>query len=219
MSNSTFDVTITESMLAELRNSVAKRISGKRLAHTYGVERMAVRLGELYCPEKIPELRAAALLHDITKEETLEKQLQLCREFGIMTDACDVLSPKIFHAKTAAALIGREFPAFASAVVVEAVRWHTTGHEGMTLTEQLIYLADYIDDTRIFPDCVTLREVFWSRQPEKMNREQRLSHLRDVMILSYQMTIRGLLEEGTPVCPDTFLARNELICQRAGIVF
>ena len=209
---------ITEAMLAELHDAVASRMSGKRLAHTYGVERMAVRLGELYCPEAIPELRAAALLHDVTKEESLEKQLQLCRVFGIMVDAADTLAPKTFHAKTAAALIARDFPAFASPVVVEAVRWHTTGHEGMTLTEKLIYLADYIDDTRTFPDCVTLREVFWCRNPEKLNREGRDAHLRDVMILSYDMTIRNLLMEGTPVCRDTFLARNELICQRAGLL-
>ena len=61
-----------EQRLDALRGELSSLMSPKRYAHTLGVERMAVRLGQLFCPEKIPQLRAAALLHDITKEESLE---------------------------------------------------------------------------------------------------------------------------------------------------
>ena len=33
----------------------------------------------------------------------------------------------------------------------------------MTLGEKLLYLADYIEDTRTFPDCVELRRHFIRR--------------------------------------------------------
>jgi len=202
---------ITEQQLDALRKELSGLISPKRFAHTLGVERMAVRLGQLYCPDRIPQLRAAALLHDITKEESLEKQLQLCQKFGIIVSETDRLAPKTFHAKTAAALIPEKYPAFADPTVVSAVRWHTTGHAEMTLCEHLIYLADYIDDTRKFEDCVILRDMFWNADPEAMDAEQRMAHLYRVLLTSYDMTIRGLLEDGAPISEDTFHARNYLL--------
>ena len=65
--------------------------------------------------------------------------------FGLSVGKADILSPKTFHARTAAEMIKADFSDFADPIVVDAVRWHTTGRVGMTLTEQLLYLADYID--------------------------------------------------------------------------
>ena len=87
----------------------------------------------------------------------------------------------------------------------------------MTLDEKLIYLADYIDESRTFPDCVTLRNLFWDAHPEHMEMPARLAHLRTVLIVSYDMTITGLIRDGVPVSPDTFLARNELLCEQNGL--
>ena len=70
----------------------------KRYLHTLAVEEEAARLGELFLPDRINALRAAALLHDITKRDDLEKQLQYCSEFGIIYDVLERSSPKLFHA-------------------------------------------------------------------------------------------------------------------------
>ena len=209
----TFD--FSEPSLSELREHVGTLMSAKRYAHTLAVERMAARLGELYCPELIPELRAAALLHDITKEETLEKQLQLCQKFAIIIEPTATLAPKTLHARTAAAQIPVDFPTYASETVVRAVRWHTTGCTDMHIADKIVYLADYIDDTRKFADCVQLREMFWGADPAAMDEATRLSHLRDVLILSFDMTIRGLLEDGAPFSLYSIVARNALLLERA----
>jgi nicotinate-nucleotide adenylyltransferase len=190
-------------------------MSPKRLIHTLAVEQMTARLCALYCPEETGRLRAAALLHDTTKELRTEEQLSLCRELHIPVAPGDELSPKCFHAKTAAALIPRKYPAFAHPVVIEAVRWHTTGHEGMTLTEKLVYLADYIDESRTFEDCVTLRALFWDAHPEDMEPGERLAHLHRVLITSFDMTVRNLISEGQIISPDTVMARNDLLRQSA----
>ena len=211
------DAHTTLEMLDELRASIQNSMSPKRYTHTCAVERMVARLCELFCPECTTELRAAALLHDITKEESLEKQLQLCREFDIIVQSGDVLAPKTFHAKTAAALIGRDYPVFASETVVSAVRWHTTGHADMTLSEQLMYLADYIDDSRMFPDCVRLRNYFWRADPAAMDENARMAHLYDTLIMSFDMTMRHLLDENATISLDTILARNALIEKKAGL--
>ena len=87
----------------------------------------------------------------------------------------------------------------------------------MTLGEQLLYLADYIDDSRKFPDCVRLRDYFWGARPESMDQDVLMDHLRDTLILSYDMTIRNLVAESVTISLDTVLARNSLIADRHGL--
>ena len=210
------NVSFGEQGLEVLRLRVRPLMSDKRYAHTCAVEDMVRRLSAWYCPEQTAELRAAALLHDITKQESLEKQLKLCEKFGIMVSSGDELAPKTFHAKTAAALIVQDFAEYATPTVISAVRWHTTGRAQMTLSEQLLYLADYIDETRTFEDCVRLREMFFSVSLCDMTREQRIEHLENVLLLSFDMTIRQLLCDGAVVSVDTIQARNDLLMRRAG---
>ncbi len=204
-------MTMTETSLDALRESLREQMSEKRYRHTVEVERMVVRLGQLYAPDQLDMLRAAALLHDITKEYTKDQQLLLCATYRLSVSREDLYAPKTFHARTAAARIPDAYPAFATDEVIGCVRWHTTGRRGWSLCEQLVYLADYIDASRSFPDCVQLRNYFFDAQPEAMSPSERLIHLYKTLILSFDMTISALLEEGTPVSPDSFEARNELV--------
>ena len=205
---------ITEEMLSALRSDIEKRMLPKRFHHTVEVEKMAARLGELYVPEKIMTLRAAALLHDITKEYPTDRHMLLCAVHGLEVTKEDTCAPKTFHARTAAAIIPDAYPEFDDAEIISAVRWHTTGRADMTVCEKLVYLADYIDMSRTFEDCVKLREYFFSADLEKMGPEKRLEHLNDTLILSFDMTIRGLMEDGTVISRDTFEARNFLIAEK-----
>ena len=69
-----------ERALDALREELRKTVSQKRFAHTLGVEQTVARMAEIYCKEKSGMLRAAALLHDCTKEydEKRTKEV-LCR--------------------------------------------------------------------------------------------------------------------------------------------
>ena len=207
-------MTINQQALQELRERVTADMSPKRARHTLAVEQMAARLAALYCPEKEQILRVAALLHDVTKEWPTEQHVAFLEANGIEVTALDLAAPKTLHARTAAVLIPAAYSAYADAEVVSAVRWHTTGREGMSATEKIVYLADYIDDSRTFPDCVKLRSAFWDADPENMSQAEREAHLTSVLVQSFDMTISGLLEDGAPVSPDTFCARNSLILQQ-----
>ena len=204
-------IEITESMLDALRERIASKMSPKRLCHTLAVEDMVERLCALFCPDQTLRLRAAALLHDITKELNTEEQIALCHRFGLPVGKADLLSPKTFHARTASEMIKAEFSDFADPIVVDAVRWHTTGREGMTLTEQLLYLADYIDMSRTFHSCVVLRRYFWGAEPENMDAEARLCLLRQTLAFSFDLTMRDLLDDGALIARETVDARNELM--------
>ncbi len=199
---------ITAAMLIALREQVREYLTEKRYAHTLSVESEAGKLAALFLPAEENHLRAAALLHDITKRLNLEKQLQLCQIFGIMVTNDETKAPKLLHAKTAEALAGRDFPQFADSRVLSGIRWHTTGRAGMSLFESIVYLADYIEPTRTFADCVVLRRFFWERIPDAADADSRMEVLRQTMVLSFDMTIRQLLLEGALVDRDTIEARN-----------
>lgn len=197
-----------DAALDALRESVRGRMNEERYRHTLGVEAAAIMLGELYMPDRVQSLRAAALLHDITKNETNEKQLQYLAKFDIIIGSSVKYSPKLYHAITGAAVILHDYPEFASYDVVSAVRWHTTGRYGMRLFDALIYLADYIEENRTFEDCVRLREYFLSAKPEEMDGAARLVHLYKTMVKSVNMTVRCLAEEDGFIDADTIGCRN-----------
>ena len=112
-------------------------------------------------------------------------------------------------------LATRIFDAFNDPIIVNAVRWHTTGHIDMTLTEKLLYLADYIDESRSFESCVILRRYFWGANPEQMALGEREALLRDTLILSFDMTMKDLLADGNPISVETAEARNALLLERS----
>ena len=193
----------SEAALAALREEMQGVISPYRFAHTAGVERMAARLARLYCPEREGELRAAALLHDMTKELDRTTQLAIFEENSVTLRSDELASPKVWHGMTAALEIPKRYPTLATPDLIAAVRWHTTGRAGLTLTEAILYLADYIEEGRTFPDCVALREMFFAAEPEKMEGRARLCHLAAVICRSLELTVRELREAGAPVCLDT----------------
>ena len=197
--------------LAVLRERVRDYLKPKRYLHSLAVEEEAARLGELFLPDRINALRASALLHDITKRDDLEKQLQYCDEFGIIYDVSEKSSPKLFHAKTAAALARRDFPEFTDDEIISGIRWHTTGRAGMSMFESIIYLADYIEKTRTFPDCVVLRRYFYGGINDPGVNIQ--EHFLKTMIMSFDMTMRQLLADGAPIDKDTVGARNRFILE------
>lgn len=201
---------ITEEMLKGLRGRVTENMSQKRAIHTLEVEKMAVRLCALFCPEKTDKMRAAALLHDITKEYSLDEHLMICEKYRLDVSERDLFSPKTFHARTAAAIIPDTYPEFADGEIVSAVRYHTTGREGMSVFEKIIFLADYIDDTRTYPSCISLRDEFFSAKPEKMNEVERIRHLDRAALDSIENTLSYLQSKERSIHPLTLEARTDL---------
>ena len=154
--------------IKEIRRRVRTMMSEKRYLHTLGVERECASLARIFAPEKCERLRAAALLHDITKEYTPEKHAEFCEKYALDVSESMKKNPKLYHAFTGAHLAKALFPESTDEKVFDAITYHTTGRRGMTLCDMLLYLADYIEDTRTFEDCVRLRRYFYDGISKKM---------------------------------------------------
>ncbi|MBR3879097.1 MAG: bis(5'-nucleosyl)-tetraphosphatase (symmetrical) YqeK [Clostridia bacterium] len=203
-------INVTEKMLSALREDISSRMSERRLLHTLGVEEMAARIGEIYCPEKVNMLRAAALLHDITKELTPPEQKEIVERHDLEMSRDMQEAPSTQHAFTASLVIPELYPDFADEEIIDAVKYHTTGRADMTLSEKIIYLSDYIDCTRTYPDCVELRDVFWGRDVKNMTESERLAHLDTVMLRSFDLTIADLKARNKNISRETAEARESL---------
>jgi nicotinate-nucleotide adenylyltransferase len=204
---------VTEGALAALREELSKQISPRRFAHILGVEEEAEKIAKWYLPQNIIEIKAASLLHDLTKERSTEEQISLCKRYGLPVTQAELASPKIFHAKTAAAVIADHYPLFATEEILDAVAKHTTGAAEMSLFAKILYLADYTEKTRTFDDCVRLREYFWSVDFSKMTEEERIIHLDKALLMSFEMTLSDLAENNLPAAPDTRAAYDALLQQ------
>ncbi len=198
----------SETLLSEVRERIRPYLDEKRCRHTLEVEEEAARIAAVYLPEKVEKVRLSALLHDITKKDSFEKQLQYAEEFGIILEHTDIASPRTLHAITAAAVAARDFADVVDDEILSGIRYHTTGHDGMSVFESVVYLADYIEPSRTFDDCISLRNFFWGSMPAADERRMQALHLCRSMILSFDYTLRSLMENGERIAPDTVAARN-----------
>lgn len=203
---------ITEIQLKKLRQDVASVLSEKRMKHVLAVEDMALRLGRLYFRDDVTIclLRASALLHDVTKELSDEEQLSLLEKYSVKPLPEELDSMPTIHALTAALVIPDRFPEFADERLISAVRYHTTGREGMSTFEKILFLADYIDDTRTYPSCVDLRNEFFSSKPEEMNEDERIRHLDRAALKSIDNTLFYLRSKERIIHPLTLKAQADL---------
>lgn len=200
--------------LEALRGAVRAVTSEKRFAHTLRVEAEVLALGELFSlsEQERDELQIAAILHDFTKELSLADQVALCERFGIPYTRADCLTPKVFHARTGAALARERFCDLITDRIYRAIERHTVAAPDLTVFEALLYLADYIEAGRTFGDCVRLRQYFY----DGIEQGKALyPHLDDTLLLSLDMTVADLLGEGAIINEQTLAARNALLLRRA----
>lgn len=132
----------------ELRPIALSYLKPKRMPHVLGTEQEAVRLARQYGADET-QARIAALLHDCTKKLDMDRQLTLCRQYGIPLDDLEQHALKLLHAKTGAAIARDVFGV--DDAVYRAIYWHTTGHPNMTKLEKSSIWRIISSPAGIFP--------------------------------------------------------------------
>ncbi len=181
--------------LQVLRTDMCGRAGAKRMLHILAVEQEADVMAQRWGADRAAA-RRAALLHDATKELPLAEQLKLCEKYDIVTSPLQRSSTKLLHAMTGASLARIVYGE--AEAIVSAVRWHTTARADMALLEKIVYLADFVDVTRRFDEVGALRARCYE-------------NLDSALLFGIDLSIRFLLDEGQPVCPDALNARNYLL--------
>jgi len=185
--------------IAGARALIGRLLSEKRRHHSECVaacaRELAVRWGA--DPEKA---ELAGLLHDLCKEEPKARQLQILHDSAIMTDNELRLSPAVWHGPAAAELLAEQ-GLVRDAAVLDAIRWHTLAREGMSLLEEIVYLADLASADRSYPDVDEMRRLTLVGIPEAMG-------------YALQYAVGDLAAKGRPICRHTIEAYNHYAALR-----
>ena len=196
-------------MLDTLRESVAKKLSEKRYNHTLGVELTAERLAKIFLPEKVNEIRAAALLHDISKEYSEAELVNLLKQSANIFES-DYKTPAAYHAFCAPTVIQRDFPEYATSEILSAVFNHTTGSESMSLFDKIIFISDYIEPGRKYYQCIeTGNRLFTSLKSCSTEKEQ-IFCLDSAVLSALSNTVAALYERGAHINIRTLRAKEAL---------
>ena len=214
--NNFVHVPTDEETLKKIRNALPCYISGTRLAHTYSVEKEAVAISEILFSalgidkKYLTDICAAALLHDITKYLDADTQNTLCKEFGIETDPYSEFNTAVLHSRTAAYVARRDFDV--NDYVFSAIFCHTTGKENMNLFDKIIFIADYIEETRTHESCIEARKFFYESIENGIDAQDVLNR---TIIMSIDATLSFLLKKGVVIDSQTIKARIFLLAEYA----
>ena len=144
--------------LDDLRCVSYSMVFAKRLAHIRGCEEEAARLAGRWGADG-ERMRRAAILHDCTKYLSLEEHLAVCDRYGVALDPLERATDKLLHAKSGAAIAKY---VFGQEDIYDAILYHTTARAGMSLEEKILYVADYMEPNRDFPEVEELRRLAYT---------------------------------------------------------
>ncbi|MBR5313913.1 MAG: bis(5'-nucleosyl)-tetraphosphatase (symmetrical) YqeK [Clostridia bacterium] len=190
--------------MIDLREKIKGYMSVYRYDHTISVAKECEQLARLFNIDE-KKLVISAYLHDITKEMDIQEQVDLCKQYGFSVDQDTLNSPKTLHSFSAPFLIKRDFPEFDEEEIILPIKFHTTGRADMSLEEKLLYLADYIEPTRKFEECIKLRNQFYSSEEDLQKRLDR------VILDSLKYTIDELSSKNQFVHPETLKAYDFIL--------
>lgn len=177
------------------RRLAKKRLSAKRYQHTLNVRRMAVKLAKRWGAD--PEKAAlAALLHDTAKELPREEMLQILNDNAIMAENAQNRPSPVWHGICAAILAQTQW-GVEDEEVLSAIRCHTTGKPGMSLLDEIVFLADMTSAERDYPEVDYLR---------KLEKEDIHRAMREAL----EMNLHWLEESDKPVDEETRAALEDL---------
>ncbi|MGC8764927.1 MAG: bis(5'-nucleosyl)-tetraphosphatase (symmetrical) YqeK [Brevinematia bacterium] len=133
-------------MNEDIVNYIKEHLSKERFLHSLGVREISRVFAKRYSlsPDR---LEVAALLHDVGKEMPEESQIDFLKESNIFLTDSDLECKGILHA-FAGAIIARDRFKIEDKEILNAIRYHPTGHPDFGLFEKVIFASDYLDPSR-----------------------------------------------------------------------
>ena len=86
-----------------MKDKLKKTLSEKRYKHSLGVCDEAVKLARIFGADE-EKAYIAGLLHDCAKGYDIDKQIELCAEYGIELDKITIACKAVIHAPLGAAV-------------------------------------------------------------------------------------------------------------------
>lgn len=171
----------------------------RRIEHCYRCAETACELA-LQTGTDSKSAYFAALLHDVGKNAPREFALSKFKQYGI-NDPFVLADTELGHGILSAILSYEKFKEYGlkyDSDIMQAMRYHTFGREGMSILEKIVYVADLIEPGRNYPNAKKLRNIV------KQNFDEGL----------YQLcadNLKFLISKRIFIHPNALMMLNDLI--------
>lgn len=186
-------------MEEEIKKDVQSMLTPFRYEHCVRTakkaEELAIRWG--YSP-KIA--RIVALAHDMAKDLSYEQYLQYAQENEIILSKEDKLVKVHLHGIIAAKMCEKKYQF--TKEMTDAIFYHTTARNNMTLLDKIIYVADKIEDGRDYEGIEELRIMA-------------MQNLDEAILESIHYSIKKCIKQQKYIHSLSIVARNDLLSKRS----
>ena len=180
-------------------NILKEKLSSKRFNHSVAVMETALSMAANYALEQ-KKVWLAALLHDYAKDLSDAELLKLAGDNNLFSCQLEKYQPNLLHGPVGAFLCKRDLR-IKDQEILQAIHYHTTGHQAMTLLDKIVFLADLLEPERSYSQVDELRQIC-------------ATDLDKGLFFAFEQILQYLLHTKTLIHPLTIKARNQLIYQR-----
>ncbi|MGN0689335.1 MAG: bis(5'-nucleosyl)-tetraphosphatase (symmetrical) YqeK [Oscillospiraceae bacterium] len=178
----------------EFKIILEERLSKKRLTHSFNVADEAVKLANMWGAD-VEKAYVAGLLHDVCKEISRVEQRKLVEKSRKDVTAEEISVPQLWHGIAGEVYCNTDL-GINDDDILNAIRYHTVARKGMSLLEEIIYLADLTSADRDYSDVDYVRKLC------KKN-------ISDAMLYALQYSITDVIEKKSVLPRHTVEAYNQ----------
>ncbi|NFT92348.1 HD domain-containing protein [Clostridium botulinum] len=179
--------------IEEIKLYLKENLKSNRYNHTLGVVETAKKLAEVN-KISIEKAEIAALAHDVAKNLSLQKMQSIIEKNNIELTNTEKENSNLWHS-IIAPIEARNKLKIDDEDILDAIRWHTTGKENMSILTKIIYIADMIEPGRDFPGVEKIRQTTFE-------------NLDEGVLLGLTESMKDLLNRNLIIDLNTIKARN-----------
>ena len=179
-----------------IKEKLIEEIGSKRFSHSIGVMETAVELAKLYQVDSNKAM-IAGLLHDCAKIRDPIYLLKRANDFDIILDDIMKKNNELIHGPLGSRIAEYEYM-IKDREILDAIYYHTTGREKMSMLDKIIYIADFIEPSRNYPSVDEIRKLAFK-------------DLDKSILLSMENTLIYLISQRRVIHLDTIRARNYML--------
>jgi len=185
---------IQESGIPDIETEARKTLGVERFLHSRNTALAAYDLCRRFDINPITGY-LAGIAHDLAKQMDNKQLLKIVKSEGYDISPLEKNRPNLLHGKAAAVLLRERF-CIKDKEVLNAVAFHTSGHEDMEPLEKIIYIADKTESTRNIEPAL-----------RKMCRE---ADLDTILYAVLEKTINKLKAKDLDLSEDTLKLFNKV---------
>ena len=184
--------------IEEIKEELKNLLSEKRYLHSIGVMEKAIELAKIFGED---EEKAAyvGLVHDIAKEMTEEELYEYANKNNILLTKEDKIVNRTLHGIIGADIVKQKYGF--TKEMQDAIYYHTTARENMTLLDKIVYVADKSEErTRRSEHAYKLRQI---------TKDKGLDEA--ILFVIEDWIIPKSIKQGEMIHPNSIYARNDII--------